>query len=130
VTTQDHSPDAVTLLIACPIIRPAMAQSECTNSVFRPHVHEWGTFTSVAEADGQGRRCLANGSTDLPRVFVEQFQKAATSWAYVAPSAWKRRCSTFTRRARYGGVGSKINFFQSVVTGWYPHASRVEPRKP
>jgi len=41
--------------------------------------HEWGTFTSIAGADGQAVEWSAlTGSTDLPS-FVEHFRNAGSS---------------------------------------------------
>ena len=62
-------------------------------------VHEWGTFTSIAGADGTAVEWLPQaGPTDLP-CFVER--NASTSReACRARCEWKHRCCTSTPRAR------------------------------
>src|SRR5467141_386909 len=91
--------------------------------------HEWGTFTSVAGADGQAVEWSPlTGSTDLPG-FVEQSQKGGYKLGLRGTVRMETPVLYFYA-PNQETVSVKISFSKGVITEWYPHASRVEPRKP
>jgi hypothetical protein len=120
---------AVTLLIACAIISGAMARVNAPTVYSGIIAHEWGTFTSVAGADGQAVEWSPlTGSTDLPG-FVEQFQKGGYKLGLRGTVRMETPVLYFYA-PNQETVSVKINFSKGVITEWYPHASRIEPRKP
>jgi len=120
---------AITLLIASAIICAAMARVDAPTTYSGITAHEWGTFTSVAGPNGQAVEWSPlSGSTDLPS-FVEQFQKGG----YKIGLRGTVRMETpvlYFYSPNQETVSVKITFSKGVITEWYPHASRVEPRKP
>jgi hypothetical protein len=89
--------------------------------------HEWGTFTSVAGHDGQAVQWSPlTGSTDLPG-FVEQFQKGGYKLGLRGTVRMETPVLYFYSPAEQT-VSVKVDFSKGVITEWYPHASRVEPR--
>ncbi len=119
---------AVTLLIACAIISGAMARVNAPTVYSGVTAHEWGTFTSVAGTNGQAVEWSPlTGSTDLPG-FVEQFQKGGYKLGLRGTVRMETPVLYFYA-PNQETVSVKINFSKGVITEWYPHASRVEPRK-
>src|SRR6266436_1482131 len=89
--------------------------------------HEWGTFTSVAGPDGQAVEWSPlTGSTDLPG-FVEQFQKGGYKLGLRGTVRMETPVLYFYAPAEET-VSVQVSFSKGVITEWYPHASRVEPR--
>jgi hypothetical protein len=88
--------------------------------------HEWGTFTSIAGADGQAVEWSPlTGSTDLPS-FVEH----SRSPGYKLGLRGTVRMETpvlYFYDSREETVSVNVAFSNGVITEWYPHASRVEP---
>jgi hypothetical protein len=88
--------------------------------------HEWGTFTSIAGADGQPLEWRPlSGSTDLPS-FVEHFRDAEFKLGLRGTVRMETPVLYFYS-PRAETVSVKVSFAQGVITEWYPHASRVEP---
>ncbi len=89
-------------------------------------VHEWGTFTSVAGADGQPVPWLPlTGSTDLPG-FVEHFRGEGFKCGLEGTVRMETPVLYFYS-ARETSVSVKVSFSKGLITEWYPHASAVEP---
>jgi hypothetical protein len=89
--------------------------------------HEWGTFTSVAGPDGQAVEWSPlTGSTDLPG-FVEQFQKGGYKLGLRGTVRMETPVLYFYS-PREETISVKVSLSKGVITEWYPHASRVEPR--
>ncbi len=88
--------------------------------------HEWGTFTSIAGADGQAVEWFPlTGSTDLPS-FVEHFRNAGFKLGLRGTVRMETPVLYFYS-PREETVSVKVSFAKGVITEWYPHASRVEP---
>jgi hypothetical protein len=88
--------------------------------------HEWGTFTSVAGADGQEVEWRPlTGSTDLPS-FVEHFRNIGFKLGLRGTVRMETPVLYFYS-ARAETVSVNVRFAQGVITEWYPHASRVVP---
>jgi hypothetical protein len=88
--------------------------------------HEWGTFTSVAGADGQGVEWRPlTGSTDLPS-FVEHFRNVGFKLGLRGTVRMETPVLYFYS-PRAETVSVNVRFAQGVITEWYPRASRVEP---
>jgi hypothetical protein len=89
-------------------------------------LHEWGTFTSVAGADGQPIPWLPlTGSTDLPR-FVEHFRGEGFKCGLEGTVRMETPVMYFYT-PRETSVSVKVSFSKGLITEWYPHASAVEP---
>jgi hypothetical protein len=120
---------AITLLIAFAILSAAMARVDALTMFSGLTAHEWGTFTSVAGRNGQAVEWSPlTGSTDLPG-FVEQFQKGGYKLGLRGTVRMETPVLYFYS-PNQETVSVKITFSKGVITEWYPHASRVEPRKP
>lgn len=91
--------------------------------------HEWGTFTSVAGADGSPTRWAPlSGPADLP-CFV----------ANLGSPRFKQQASGLVRMetpvlyfyaARPVTLSVRVGFPQGWITEWYPHATSVTPSEP
>jgi hypothetical protein len=91
--------------------------------------HEWGTFTSVANSQGQAAQWLPlTGSTDLPS-FVEHFRQGGYKLGLRGTVRMETPVLYFYSPIEQT-VSVKVSFSQGVITEWYPHASRVEPHVP
>src|ERR1700687_3800122 len=91
--------------------------------------HEWGTFTSIAGVDGRAVEWSPlTGSTDLPGC-VEQFQKDGYKLGLRGTVRMETPVLYFYAPTQET-VSVKVSFSKGVITEWYPHASRVQPRKP
>jgi len=120
-------------LLCCALLTLCFAPSICLlGTSARPvysglTAHEWGTFTSVAGPDGQAVEWSPlSGSTDLPG-FVEQFQKGGYKLGLRGTVRMETPVLYFYAPAEQT-VSVKVSFSKGVITEWYPHASRVEPR--
>jgi hypothetical protein len=88
--------------------------------------HEWGTFTSIAGADGQAVEWFPlTGSTDLPS-FVEHFRNAGFKRGLRGTVRMETPVLYFYAPSEQT-VSVKVSFAKGVITEWYPHATRVEP---
>lgn len=89
-------------------------------------VHEWGTFTSIAGADGLAMEWRPlSGSTDLPS-FVEHFRNAGFKLGLRGTVRMETPVLYFYSQ-REQTVSVRASFAKGVITEWYPQASRVEP---
>jgi hypothetical protein len=89
-------------------------------------VHEWGTFTSVAGADGRpvSWTTLA-GRSDLP-CFVHRINAGNSK---LAPAEVRMETPVlYFYGTRASGVSVHVSFPQGLVTEWYPQASAVQPK--
>lgn len=90
-------------------------------------VHEWGTFTSVAGTDGGAVRWVAlNGPSELPG-FVEHLSGAYLKFGLRGTVRMETPVLYFYT-TRETNVSVRVEFSKGLITEWYPHASRVEPR--
>ncbi len=108
------------------------AQSHTLGGETRPvysslTAHEWGTFTSIAGDDGQAVvwSPLA-GSTDLP-AFIEHFRDPGFKLGLRGTVRMETPVLYFYS-SKEETVSVRVGFAKGVITEWYPHASRVEPR--
>lgn len=104
-------------------------------------VHEWGTFTTVAGANGLAIDWLPlGGPTDLP-CFVEHFQNRSTIKLvgdYGGPLDYEHARLALLGKVRmetpvlyfYAGeemnLNVKVRFPRGLMTEWYPHADVME----
>ena len=109
------------LFVAADANAPARGKDPATFSV-----HEWGTFTSIAGADGRAVGWTPlSGADDLP-CFVDRIQVAPkwSLWGTVrmeTPVLYFYSASDVT-------VDVKVRFHQGVITEWFPQA-RVNPSR-
>ena len=105
-------------------------------------VHEWGTFTTVAGADGRAIDWLPlGGPTDLP-CFVEHFQNRRDfklspnqpmplDYAAARANLWgKVRMETpvlYFYAPRRTTIGVQVRFPRGLMTEWYPRATVSQP---
>ena len=105
-------------------------------------VHEWGTFTTVAGADGRAIDWLPlGGPTDLP-CFVEHFQNRRDfklspnqpmplDYAAARANLWgKVRMETpvlYFYAPRRMSIGVQVRFPRGLMTEWYPRATVSQP---
>jgi len=88
--------------------------------------HEWGTFTSIAGANGQAMDWAPlTGSTDLPG-FVEHLRTPQFKLGLRGTVRMETPVLYFYD-SREETVSVKVSFEHGLITEWYPHASRVEP---
>lgn len=89
-------------------------------------VHEWGTFTSIAGADGRAVEWMPlNGSTDLPP-FVEHFNGVKFK-AGLRGTVRMETPVLYFYTNRDTTVSVNVSLSKGLITEWYPHASRVYP---
>jgi hypothetical protein len=105
----------VLLFAAAATAVPAVAQAPTVVTV-----HEWGTFTSVAGADGQAEQWTPlGGQQDLP-CFVER-----NALAIKLSTAGTVRMETpvlYFYAPRETELSVRVNFPRGQITEWYPHA--------
>src|SRR5258708_3417088 len=76
MTTKTARQSLIALLTTCVIVSIAMARGHARTVYSGLTAHEWGTFTSIAGANGQAVEWFPlTGSTDLPS-FVDPFRNA------------------------------------------------------
>lgn len=90
--------------------------------------HEWGTFTSIADNEGQAVEWLPlTGSTDLPG-FVEHFRNASFKRGLSGTVRMETPVLYF-HAAHETTVSVKVAFSRGLITEWYPRANRLEPNQ-
>jgi len=92
-------------------------------------VHEWGTFTSIAGANGHAvewQQLPLPGTTDLPG-FVEHFDIANFKLGLRGTIRMETPVMYFYSPQDVR-VSVKVAFAKGIITEWYPHALHVEPR--
>jgi hypothetical protein len=89
-------------------------------------VHEWGTFTSIAGADGNALLWLPIATkSDLP-TFVEHYRNASVKGGLRG----KVRMETpviYFYSPRQVTVAASVSLAAGLITEWFPHASQVRP---
>jgi len=89
-------------------------------------VHEWGTFTSVADRSGQAVTWHPlDGVYDLPE-FVEHFRTLDFKVRLQGTIRMETPALHFYS-SRPTTVSARVGFVNGIITEWYPHASHVEP---
>lgn len=89
-------------------------------------VHEWGTFTSIAGADGAAMEWWPlTGPADLPG-FVEHYRDAQFKFSLQGTVRMETPVLYFYAPGEQT-VSVNVRFAKGVITEWYPHASNVEP---
>lgn len=88
-------------------------------------VHEWGTFTSIADERGEAVTWSPLTGTDLPG-FVEHFRNPIFKLGLRGTVRMETPVMYFYD-SREEVVSVKVSFQQGLITEWYPRASRVEP---
>ena len=89
-------------------------------------VHEWGTFTSIAGANGQAVEWSPlTGSTDLPG-FVEHFRTPEFKLGLRGTVRMETPVLYFYD-SREESVSVNVSFAKGLITEWYPRASLVGP---
>ena len=92
-------------------------------------VHEWGTFTAIAGADGRAVTWIPfQGPIDLPG-FVERLPRA-TPKAFLRGTIRMETPVMYFYSPRDLAVSVEVAFSRGVITEWYPHAGRIEPQGP
>jgi hypothetical protein len=84
-------------------------------------VHEWGTFTSIADPDGCAMDWLPlTGSTDLPS-FVEHFRDVAFKGGLRGTVRMETPVLYFYS-PQETTVSVDVSFPKGLITEWYPHS--------
>jgi hypothetical protein len=120
---------AVTALSALSIAGPAHGRRGQADP--RLAAHEWGTFTSIAGADGQPIEWLPvqfPGPPELPS-FVEHF-RSAIGKALLRGTVRMETPVIYFYTAHETSVSVHVSFSKGLITEWYPHATRVQPSTP
>jgi hypothetical protein len=94
-------------------------------------VHEWGTFTSIAGADGQPVVWLPvqfPGPPELPS-FVEHYT-AGPGKAIIRGTIRMETPVIYFYTAHETSLSVRVSFSKGLITEWYPHATRLEPLSP
>ena len=112
--------------IALPLILMApLTSSEASKLSDALVVHEWGTFTSVAGADGESVRwSTLLGSADLP-CFVDVLRQLSPK---LAPARVRMETPVlyfYSQQPVTLSVG--VKFPRGWITEWYPSANAVKP---
>src|SRR5580692_2670566 len=95
--------------------------------------HEWGTFTAIAGTDGRAAEWLPLGlpgyppSTDLPQ-FVEHINGVNFKLGLRGTIRMETPVLYFYS-PRDVTVSARVSFSRGLITEWYPHADRVQPRE-
>jgi hypothetical protein len=89
-------------------------------------VHEWGTFTSIADSAGQPVLWHPTGSPDNLPNFVEHFR--GPGFKNVLQGTIRMETPVlYFYSSTPATVSVKVGFSRGIMTEWYPHASRVDP---
>ena len=92
-------------------------------------VHEWGTFTSIAGADGDAMQWLPlQGKSDLPS-FVERNSNATVKGDLCGTIRMETPVVYFYS-PHETTVSVHVSFAQGLLTEWYPHVTSVGPANP
>jgi hypothetical protein len=92
--------------------------------------HEWGTFTAIADRDGQLVEWLPVnlvGPPDLPS-FVEHFRGVPKN--YLSGTVRMETPVIYFYASQETSVSVHVSFSKGFITEWYPHASRLQPSTP
>ena len=112
------------LLLSAVVALTAAARAQGPSPSFI--VHEWGTFTSVAGADGRAVQWLPlNGQQDLP-CFVER--SAINLKVSTAGTVRMETPVLYFYSPRQAEASVHVGFPQGLITEWYPHATVPQPR--
>ncbi len=91
--------------------------------------HEWGTFTSVAGADGLAMKWLPlAGPKDLPG-FVEHFSTDGFKGGLTGTVRMETPVLYFYS-THDTNLSVHVSISKGLITEWYPHATRVTPTGP
>src|SRR5262245_36337411 len=106
-------------------LTPALAADSTIPNRESIVVHEWGTFTSVAAADGSPVQWASPyGPGDLP-CFVIRPPSGLGKWV---PAFIRMETPVlYFYSERPAALSVRVDFPQGLMTEWYPKASRVEP---
>jgi hypothetical protein len=115
------------VLLACGFTIAAHSLGRDAKPVYSSLIaHEWGTFTSIAGADGQAVEWSPlTASTDLPG-FVEHFRNPGFKLGLRGTVRMETPVLYFYS-SKEETLSVSVAFAKGVITEWYPHASRVEP---
>ena len=114
---------AAILIVLTLSLRHAIAKQITDNDLT---VHEWGTFTSIAGADGLAVDWLPlTGSTDLPS-FVEHFREVAFKGGLRGTIRMETPVLYFYS-PHETTVSVNVSFDKGLITEWYPHANSANP---
>src|SRR5262249_41583152 len=91
-------------------------------------VHEWGTFTSIAGADGHAVEWLPPLTSDLPS-FVERYRGAYVK-ASLAGTIRMETPVIYFYASNETSVSVRVSFSKGLITEWYPRADSVSPADP
>ncbi len=120
-------PACVYLALSIAVV-PLLFHAQSPSSDPALTAHEWGTFTSIAGKDGRAATWLPlTGSTDLP-AFVEHFQTPDFKGGLRGTVRMETPVLYFYSN-RETTISVHVSFAQGLITEWYPHADRVEPRR-
>jgi hypothetical protein len=115
------------LLVSCFAISVQLLSGDARPVNASLTAHEWGTFTSIAGNKGQAVEWSPlTGSTDLP-AFVEHFRDPGFKLGLRGTVRMETPVLYFYS-SREETVSVNVSFGKGVITEWYPHASRVEPK--
>jgi hypothetical protein len=92
--------------------------------------HEWGTFTSIAGADGQPVEWLPVqllGKPELP-AFVERFK--SVSKPLLRGTLRMETPVIYFYTAHETSLSVRVSFSKGLITEWYPHATDLRPSTP
>ena len=98
-------------------------------------VHEWGTFTTIADgAGGAEPWSPLGGASDLP-CFVMHLNKLQYKMMPSGPTAPATQMVTVRMETpvlyfyspRKATISVAVDFPKGLITEWYPHASKVSP---
>ena len=111
-------PAIVVLFAAASFTAPASTRTSEPNTLT---VHEWGTFTSIAGADGTAVEWLPQaGPTDLP-CFVER--NRFNGKVNLSGTVRMETPVLYFYAARETTVNVNVRFRQGVITEWFPPAA-------
>src|SRR5437899_9740960 len=89
-------------------------------------VHEWGTFTSIAGADGGAIEWLPlSAKYDLPS-FVERYRDAPAK-AGLRGTIRMETPVLYFYSPQETTVSVHVSFRDGLITEWYPHATPAQP---
>lgn len=128
--TRKHSLLTLLALIGCLAVSNELPARNAEAVYAGLTVHEWGTFASIAGADGQGVEWSPLtepkiGSTDLPG-FVEHFRTPEFKLGLRGTVRMETPVLYFYD-SREESVSVNVSFSKGLITEWYPRASRVGP---
>ncbi len=93
--------------------------------------HEWGTFTSIAGADGQPVEWLPvqfPGPPELPG-FVEHYTSGPGK-AIIRGTVRMETPVIYFYTAHETSLSVRATVSKGLITEWYPHATRLQPASP